>query len=241
MAKDGVLSRRAVTFGAIGAAAAGLAAMFAPAAAQAADGQAVLLGEDNTEETTTTIRASGPATNDNSPVLNVVGPGAALIAQGDGSGILAYGGSSGVLGQGPIGLQGLSNDSKGTGVKGGGNGFGVWGRGLGEGSFGVYAEAFRSNGIVGRALNVDGEAAFGGAIIGNAGRTVTIPAGKNSVMVGGLGVPITSSSFALAVLQENYPAHWVRAAVLNPTKGTLTIILNKRADLAVDVGYLIFG
>jgi hypothetical protein len=241
MSHGSAITRRAVTVGALGAAAAALASAFAPATAEAADGGRVILGSDNTEESTTTVRVtSTTATNDNSPVLNVVGPGAAITAQGD-TGVVASGLGSGVLGQGPVGIQGLSNDSNGVGVKGGGNGFGVWGRGLAEGSFGVYAEAYRANGVVGRALNVDGEAAFGGAIIGNPGRRVQIAAGKRSVAVTELGVPITTSSFALAVLQENYPGQWVRSAVLNPTNGTLTIILNKIADLTVDVGYLIFG
>src|SRR4051812_50156929 len=107
MSKRNVLTRRAVTFGAIGAAAAGIANVLAPATALAADGQRVTLGADNSEESTTTIRVSASsATNDNSPVLNVVGPGAAIIAQGDGAGILAYGGSSpAVIAQGPIGVE----------------------------------------------------------------------------------------------------------------------------------------
>ena len=185
--------------------------------ANAADGDALQLGEPNTSSSQTSLDGSAPGTSDS--VLKVTGAGTS------GTAIEGIAGGIGFHGTGSHGVVGSSTSVNGVGVLGEdltqqSIGRGV--QGLANNGWGVYAVS-----QAGQALRVDGRATFK-----RAGTVqITYPAKKATVPVP--GAISTQTSFperfttAMAMLQSNVPGVFVRAAVLDQSAGTLTIYLNR--------------
>lgn len=210
-------SRRAVLGAAVGGAAAAAAHVLATSArAQAADGEALVLGEDNASSSETKLAANLSETSE-----------AGLRVVVSGSGRAAVSGSSpalGLAGEGITGVVGSSNSANGSGVLGEDLTFSNVGRGvqgISHDGWGVFAVSD------GQALRVDGRATFSRSGI------VNISHPRKTATVNVPGDLSTSSNFperpslALAVVQNNLPGVYVRSAVLNPLIGSLTIYLNK--------------
>lgn len=126
------------------------------------------------------------------------------------------------------GVEGQALHPNGWGVRGINVPEGTMGE-LGYGGFGVYATA---------PLDVNHLAPF---VNGRAGFKTsgicTVPKKRSYVNadVGGL----TPWSMVLATLQTNSAGVYIQAAVANPTKGKITIYLNKAAPVATKVAYLV--
>lgn len=202
-------------------AAAAIGAVFASqlssvATVHAADGEPLLLGEDNTASTPTKLTGLGDGTGP--AALNVADTGTSGTAiDGTAAGI-------GVRGKGITGVAGASTSPNGSGVLGedltqSATGRGV--QGISHSGWGVFAVSD------GQALRVDGRATFSRAGM----VSVSYPSKKVTVPVSGaIGVATAfpeRPTIAIAVMQTDLPGVWVRAAVLNPTDRTLTIHLNR--------------
>lgn len=70
-------------------------------------------------------------------------------------------------------------------------------------------------------IRINGKASFSRSGV------VTIPAGATSATVG--EIELTANSLILAMLQENVPGVFVRAAVPDPVSKTITVFLNRSA------------
>lgn len=152
---------------------AGVANLLTPSSASAADGDALVLGDDNEATSRTHLSATAPGTSDSA--LEVVNTGVS------GSGIHASGVGTGIRAEGITGVVGGSNSANGSGVLGEDLTDSPFGRGVqGISHFGrgVYAVS-----PFGQALKVDGVAVFS-----RSGR-ITVPAGRNQAVVAGVTSP----------------------------------------------------
>ena len=229
-APERLRSRRMLLTGAAAGATA-VAAQAVASPAQAADGDPLILGDDNSAETKTTLSSADSA------VLEVknTGGATALIARvpgGSGVGLHGIGGTTGVVG--------TSNHPNGPGVLGecnteSPNDRGVVGTshigqgvaGYTETGTGLFGTAFQG----GKALEVNGRAFFS-----RSGK-LTIPA--RSVSVVQTGVALTSDSLVLATLQQNIKGVWVKAAVPDVAKNSFEIFLNRKPKQSVTVAWFI--
>jgi hypothetical protein len=157
------------------------------------------------------------------------------------TGVFGYsGGASDVLpgASGKTGVFGYATQDAGSyGVVGiGGPGHGVYGEaGTGRGvhgwsntGVGVHAEA-----LSGTALRVTGKATFSRS--GKLG----ISAGHSTVAK--TGVPLSSSSLVLAVLQTNRPGIYVRAVVPNVAGSSFTVYLNAAVPAFTYIAWFVIG
>jgi hypothetical protein len=223
-------------------------ALARPAPAAAADGGSVILGQTNSETSVTIIANSAN--------------GASALA------CLASGAGDGLEGQSSSGhgVVGSTSGSSASGVFGfnGGDGNGVSGQVNNVGASGVYGNndgrgfgvAGRANGGVGvlassqngTALQVDGTsnftdtatffgpAQFATAQFGTSG-VLTIAAGKSSATQG--RVALTRASLVLATVQQDRPGVWVRSAVPNAAKNSVTVHLSKPVPARTRVAWLV--
>lgn len=235
-----VRSRRALLAGAA-AGVAGVAAgrLAQPLPAQAADGEAVILGGDNESTHTTNIQGGG---------LRVEGGmlGFALIVHGvnDGPGILAnstadavvteasiHGSGTGIDGQSGTGIGVRGHADDGTGVQGrSANSLGV--HGISDGGIGVIAE---SDG--GCALSVLEKVAFSSADRG------TIGAGRSRATVTPSG-GVSDFALILVTLQGNpsgKKASGFSHVEPNPSAGTFDVVLTGPVARTVDFAYFVIG
>ena len=222
-----VQTRRAVLATALGAAGAATAAVLArPAAALAADGDTVKVGEDHTGSTYTRIENTTPGTQE-----------AGFIGKASGVGVLG----ESVDGQGVIGrstsgtgVQGFSDT--GAGLNGFGGPYGVWADGSTIGAqgrswtgIGVRGEATSGVGVyatatTGTALEVSGKSKFS-----RSGRA-TVAKNKSYVDISVSG-GLTSHSMVLATLQSYRRGVAVAAVRINyPSAGKARIYLTKVAS-----------
>jgi hypothetical protein len=185
--------------------------------AQAADGDPLLLGEDNYTDTTTHLSNSGTY---NYPVLfcsNI----------GDGHGI---------VGQSTDGI-GVNGASKGIGVAASSNpgiGLDAWtdtGRAIHALAIGASGLAFHAEG----AVKIEGVAEFA-----RSGKTSIAYPAKSAVVA---GIPLSSSSLVIATVQNSVGV-WVASAVPNIAAESFQINLNKAPGSATkpksaDVAWLI--
>jgi hypothetical protein len=161
-------------------------------------------------------------------------PGVQGIHQAGGSdGVGVYGSArTGVWGDGAIGVIGQSQREFGIGVEGDASadgGIGVFGAATGSrGGIGVYATAPSSGSA---ALQVNGRAVFS-----SSGKLV-VPAGATSATQA--GVVLGPASLVLATLQENLPGIAVRAAVPDPTAGSVTVHLTQAPTADTVVGWMV--
>jgi hypothetical protein len=161
-------------------------------------------------------------------------PGVQGIHQAGGNdGVGVYGfARTGVWGDGAIGVIGQSQREFGIGVEGDASadgGIGVFGAATGNrGGVGVYATAPSSSSA---ALQVNGRAVFS-----SSGRLV-VPAGATSASQA--GVVLGPASLVLALLQENLPGIAVRAAVPDPTAGSVTVHLTQAPPADTVVGWMV--
>jgi len=222
---------------------AALAVLFATAMlhgateAEATQGQPVLAGLTNLEQSGTLLclndtdlcgTAGEVALEANSLVdhgIGMVGAGEIGVegnARGNSPGVLGQGqsgGGTGVAGNGTYAVHGASED-----------GWGVWGQGADRGVYGISD----NEGVVGFsnnvgiraespniALRVKGKAEF------SRSGTVTISYPNKQATV--TGVPVTAKSLAFATLQQFLAGRYVVAAVpnLGGSSNSFTIYLNK--------------
>lgn len=213
-------SRRAVLAGIGGAVAAAGAGLVTGRPAEAANGDALVLGQTSSANARTSLVASVPGTGE--AALQVENPGSsgsAIVATGSGVGVRATGGH---------GVIGSSHYVLGAGLLGedlSGNVFGRGVIGVSQNGWGVVAISG------GQALRVEGRAVFKDR---SGIATIAYPTNKVTVTVGGppltalvAGPPSTPASTVLAVLQTSLAGVWVRAAVPVHGTNTFTIHLNK--------------
>jgi hypothetical protein len=209
-------SRRALIAGAAAGAAVVASEAIRAAPAQAADGDEVLLGRDNEAVNTTVITAKEAAlkgrsnTDDGALVGENESPeGYGVRASSPYIGVSAVGGEQGVHGVSDYGT-------------------------------GVYAETY--DGIAlsartavpqGTALQVEGTAKFSRSGI------AIVKAGRKEVTV--TGVLLTSSSIVLATMQQYRSGSGIslRAAIPDPTSGSLRIRLTAAATEDTKVGWFV--
>jgi hypothetical protein len=236
MAGDGktAIRRRAVLAAAAGGAAA-LAAQAAggllPGAAQAANGDKVVVGQDNTG-----VSATWVTTSDASPSLGGVsttGDGVRGSSRGhlksgvygtndDAGGYGLFGrnlanGNTGALGCPDVGVQGR-NGTSGTVGELGALTAGVWASGTDQAP----------------ALMVDGSASFRDYGV------ALVPKGKSSVRVTGVALGKIPQA-GLAMLQVYSPGVAVAATVVDRGAGTVTIYLTKKVTAVTVVVYFLFN
>jgi hypothetical protein len=185
---------------------------------RAADGDAVLLGQENEANNATIIRAAsgGPALHGVSSTDDgaLVGESTAL----DGYGVRA---------SGPyIGLNAVGGEIAAYAVSD-----------YGKGVFALTYDGVAVNAATavdaGTALQVDGRAAFKWS-----GR-LTIPAGSKAATQ--LDVPLTANSMILATLQQRRGGVSIEAAVPDPAGRRFTIHLNKRVSEDTTVGWFVLN
>jgi len=227
------IGRRAVLAAAAGGAAA-LAALGAtgilPGAAQAADGDKVVVGQDNLGVSATWVTTTGA-----SPSLGGVS------TTGDG----LYGSSRGNM---KSGVFGTNDDAGGYGVFGrnkanantgalGAPSAGVEGRnGMSgaRGALGALAAGVLATGTDDAvALRVDGRVSFARSGV------AVVPKGKSSVRVTGLTFGGVFAEYGLATLQAHRPGVAVAATVINAGAGTVTIYLTKKVTADTWVAYIL--
>jgi hypothetical protein len=238
-------TRRQMLAGGTGTLAAVLAAeaLARPAPAAAANGDSVILGQNNPETSGTTI--TNTTDGESALECRAAGTGAGLagtsdsgdgvfgLAEGNGTGVHGETGSSsgsGVLGinvgQGN-GVTGQVSNSAASGVYGqnDGTGFGAAGRAasgvgiLGDSANGTGVWASSQNAT---ALRVTGKAQFSRSGVATVAGTSSAP--RDSVRV---SLPITGKSMMTALLQKHVAGVYVVAAVANVRGGYFTIYLNK--------------
>jgi hypothetical protein len=228
-------SRRAVLTGAAAGAAA-VAAQAIGSPAQAADGDPLILGEENSASTKTVLTVEAAGTSDAAvEVTNTGACGTGLVARStreSGVGLIGMGGTTSV--------SGTSRHPNGPGVygecnTGSSNDRGIVGRAaVGQGvagytdtGTGLFGTAFQG----GKALEINGRAFF------SRSGQLSIPAKKTSVIK--TGVALTSESLVLATLQENIKGVWIKAAVPNVAENSFEIFLNKKPKRTVTVAWFI--
>jgi hypothetical protein len=221
----------------------------AAAPARAAQGSAVLEGQDNTGATSrtavfTTMNneigiLADPGTSGKGS-LGVLGIAQDVGVQGEGvgrfgTGVFGVGGPSG--GAGVVGSGGT--DGAGVAGVGDGSGTGVTGIGGPSGGTGVSGNAISAtgNGVLaentggGAALRVIGHAAFSRSGI------LTVPAGHSAVTHP--RIPLTQASFVLATIQANHAGITIQGVTLvTGSSGSLTIHLNKKVASHTKVAWL---
>lgn len=212
--------------------------------AQASDGDPLILGQQNTAESTTTITS----TVDPGTALFVDGGEEAIVARcafTNCTGIVAMGISeagisardAGGVGVEAAGLIGVEAHGTSVGVGGTGGSIGVSGGGAvgvsGRGAVGVEAIALGPDAT---ALTARGPTTF------NRSGIVTVPAGVSTVKVT-LDTPqgdLSPGALVLATVQQRGAGVFVRAAAPHPTDASsFTIFLNKIAPVDVKVGWFI--
>ena len=151
----------------------------------------------------------------------------------DGVGVVGFA-RTGVWGDGSIGVIGQSGRDFGIGVEGdaaGEGGIGVFGAATGtRGGIGVYATAPTPDSA---ALQVNGRAVFS-----SSGRLI-LPAGATSATQTSLS--LGAASLVLAVLQEDQPGVAVRAAVPDPTAGSLTVYVTQAPPADTVVAWFVLN
>ncbi|HSK51798.1 MAG TPA: hypothetical protein VLA44_03525 [Clostridia bacterium] len=253
-------SRRALLAAAAGGAAALAATAAMPLTALAADGDDVVLGVANTEESTTSI--SNSTEGSTGFAVNATGAAAALLGTSTGAaGVYAVSvdGTDAALIENTsyTGVYGWSpstppeSEFAAAGVVGQSPDIGLYGDGYyGSVGWGFYGAAgFGHVGLLGEALDPGGYGVhavgdtttnFGLRVDGRirltnrAGRA-TIGAGRSSVVVNVSGA--TTVSRVYAVLNSNRSGRYVRAVV--PSAGKITIYLNSTVSAASTVSWLL--
>ena len=251
-------TRRQLLAGGTGALAAVLTAeaLTRPTPAAAANGDTVILGQDNSETLPTVF-------------VNSADGVAALAGTATGSGTGVIGNSDSgdaVLGTsvGGAGVHGTSSGS-GSGVHGtidGPSGIGVFGEnpsgtavgGISGASDGVGGTSTSGNGVHGvssTGVGVSGECAAGTGVLA-AGKTalkvkgpavfsrsgiLTVAAGSSSATK--TGVALSSASLVLATLQQDRAGVWVRSAVPNVAASSFTIHLSKAVSARAKVAWFV--
>jgi hypothetical protein len=228
-------------------------ALARPAPAAAANGDSVILGQSNSETQQTTIANSADGL---SALLAIASGGGDGLAGKSSSGDGVVGSTSGADGSGVFGfnggdgngVSGVVNNAGASGVYGqnGDTGFGVAGRAnggvgtLGDSANGVGVWASSANGT---ALQVTGLSQFTGtaqffgtALFSNSG-VLTIGAGKSSATQG--GVTLTPASLVLATVQQDRAGVWVRSAVPNVAKHSVTVHLSKPVPARTRVAWFV--
>jgi hypothetical protein len=201
-------------------------ALARPAPAAAADGDPVLLGQDNKATTVTQITN----TTDSANTLSCAASGSAIAVLGesdssDGTGVagISQSGGTGVLGSVNGGTAVLGLSTSGIAVVGKSQGFGD----------GVHGEAPAGTGVkaTGKvALQVQGPAVFDRSGI------VTVAAGKSSVKKS--GIALTAASLVLATIQGNVAGVHVQGVTLvTGLAGSFTIHLNKAVAAKTKVAW----
>jgi hypothetical protein len=263
MAIDGssIRSRRTVLTAALGAGLATIAsAVGRPLRANAADGDAMVIGEVNDASSTTTLRTpeDGPA------ALSVVTgdheffKGTAIVADGGNRGIYAFGGlragveavsfeGPGVIARshganGVIGVLGSFDDvpARPAGVLGVGGQYDPGVAGVGT-AVGVRGEATSGTGVLGTATTGWALRAFGKVKLEKSAGLATIASGTNSVTVTP-GIDLTATSAVLVTLQGNAGGTTtVRRVSTNTTTNQFTIFLTANSRYTVKVAWLVLG
>jgi hypothetical protein len=109
---------------------------------------------------------------------------------------------------------------------------GLKGQSLQEQGIGVFAYTQRESGA---AIYAQGRAVFT-----NSGR-VQMPAGTKRIVVDGVAVNPPQPTNVLALLQTSEPGRWVTAAVVDDSKGAVTVILNQRLNTDAVVCWFAFS
>jgi len=247
-------SRRQLLAGGTGALAAVLTAeaLARPAPAAAANGDPIVLGQNNAETSVTTIAnstadsaalrctAAGNAIEASSDSFNAVfalsNSGTGVAAQsssssaifgdsGSGTGVVGHSTSgTGVSGQSALG-EGVSGESSGSGSA-------VHGTNFGSGT-GVMGECAAGTGVLASgktALKVKGPAVFSRSGI------LTVAAGQSSAQK--TGIALTPVSFVLATIQGNVAGVHVQGVTLvTGSPGSFTIHLNKSVPAKTKVAW----
>jgi hypothetical protein len=260
-------TRRQLLAGGTGAIAAVLAveALTRPAPALAADGDNVVLGQDNTASATTVIANS--ADDQTQAAVQATGSGNTSGLSGlstSGNGVYGQSGTtaSGLLPLGH-GVHGITDNPEGYGVvaehaAGGtavraiGGEFGVVGTanpGVGVEGMGVAAGVIGTNtgggpGVHGDAFSGIGVLASGATALSVQGPAVfsrsgvlTVHRGRSSVAQ--TGVQLSRATLVLATIQDDLEGVWVRSAVPDPAGQMFTIHLNKAAPTRVKVAWFL--
>lgn len=217
---DQVRSRRALLAGVAGVVATA-AVLTTDKRAEAATGDAVILGQPNSATARTSLTADVSGTSESA--LDVSSTGSSS------SGIVARAEGVGIRSTGSTGVVGSSTSPNGSGLLGEDLTMSSVGRGaIGSSPNGWGVVALSSHG---QALRVEGRAVFKdrtGTV------TIAYPNKGTTVIVGGPplvelspGPPVTPGSIVFAVLQSDVRGVWVQSAV--PTHGTnsITISLNR--------------
>ena len=211
-------SRRALLAGLLGAAIGG--SVLRDTAAQAADGNSLVVGADNTAQSTTTLTANLPGGS--ARTLKVTNSGTS------GTGIVVSAVGVGIDATGLSGVTGTSNHPNGVGVTGLDATEHPFGRGVAGQStngWGVWALSQK-----GQALRVEGRAVFsrsGTATITYPKKSVTLTVPGPALAGPVPGPPATPASLVFAVLQTNLSGVYVRAAVPQIGTNQITVYLNK--------------
>lgn len=190
-----------------------------PAAAGAADGDALVLGGENTADNTTRVvmgtanAAIHAVTNADDGSLvgeNTAEDGYGLRGTGAYIGVNAVGGAIGTytVSDNGVGLDALTYD-------------------------GTAVRASTAVPSLGYALETRGRVRFD-----SAGR-VAVRAGQTRAVISNLA--LTPNSIVLATLQARRRGLHVEAAVADPATNSATIFLNKEAPAPVDVGWFVIG
>jgi len=263
-------TRRQLLAGGTGAFAAVLVteALVRPATALAADGDNVVLGQDNAASATTVIASS--ADDKTQAALQATGTGETTGLSGlseSGNGIYGQSGAtaSGLL---PVGhgVHGITDDPQGYGVVaehygngtailgiGGELGSGVAGTsgaGVGvSGSSGGQAGVAGANtgagpGVYGSAFSGIGVLASGATALSVQGPAVFSRSGVLPVHQGRSSAvqtvtQLSPASLVLATIQDDVEGVWVRSAVPDPAGDKFTIHLNKAAPTRVRVAWFL--
>jgi hypothetical protein len=204
---------------AAGAVAAVAADVADPATAEAADGDALILGVENSADNTTRVlmqtanAAIHAVTNADDGSLvgeNTAEDGYGLRGTGAYIGMNAVGGAIGTytVSDNGVGLDALTYD-------------------------GTAVRASTAVPTLGYALETRGRVRFD-----SAGR-VTIRAGQVRAVLTNLA--LTPTSIVLATLQARRRGLYVEAAVADPATGSATIYLNKETPAPVNVGWFVIG
>lgn len=245
-------SRRALLAAAAGGAAALAASAALPLTAMAANGDSVLLGQDNNAVTgrtsisnpTDTIDAfAAQATGTGFGLTGSSTGGAGIVgwsisspnlppADGAYTGIYGWSPAGPVDGQVGVGVVGESDD---WGVLGIG-GVGVWG----SGPYGVVGESVSPTGAgvtaIGQTASAVALDVYGKVRFSRSGRS-SVAAGKSTKIVTLAGV--SSSSRVFAVLHSNRSGRYVRAVV--PTAGSFKIYLNSTVSSSTYVAWFVLN
>jgi hypothetical protein len=199
--------------------------------AQASDGEPLILGQQNTAESTTTVTS----TADPGIALNVIGDDRAINAHcmTTACASIITSASSGGYGLRAFGDHGVLAQATIIGVEASGR-VGVEARGVGPNSIGLSARALEPNAA---AIVATGRTSFSRSGI------VTVPAGVSTVKVT-LDTPgqgdLSPGALVLAMVQQKGAGVFVRAAAPHPVDASsFTIYLNKIAPVDVQVGWFI--